>query len=132
MDESIRRKILSLLDEPRIKTIAMLGPDGWPRATTVGYVSEGFSLHFLCGLDSQKAANLARDDRASLTIDHDPPDIMAITGLSLAAWRRFSEGNRRHTWPRSPRLVQRPQRLPGRSHWFDRSQIMAAHCECGF
>lgn len=43
------------------------------------------ALYFLCGLGSQKAANLARDDRVSLTIDHVTPDLMAITGLSMAA-----------------------------------------------
>lgn len=85
MDEEIRRKILALLDEHRIMTIATLRPDGWPQATTVGYVNQGLTLYFLCGLDSQKAANLARDDRVSLTIDRDTPDIMAITGLSMAA-----------------------------------------------
>jgi nitroimidazol reductase NimA-like FMN-containing flavoprotein (pyridoxamine 5'-phosphate oxidase superfamily) len=85
MDEKIRKKILTLLDEHRIMTIATLRPDGWPQATTVGYVNEGLTLYFLCGLDSQKAANLARDDRVSLTIDHDMPDLMAITGLSMAA-----------------------------------------------
>lgn len=85
MDATIRDKILMLLDEHRIMTIATLRPDGWPQATTVGYVSEGLTLYFLCGLDSQKARNLARDDRVSLTIDHDTPDIMAIAGLSMAA-----------------------------------------------
>src|SRR5262245_44203929 len=85
MDEEIRRKILALLDQHRIMTIATLRPDGWPQATTVGYVNDGLALYFLCGLDSQKAVNLARDDRVSLTIDHDTPDIMAITGLSMAA-----------------------------------------------
>jgi nitroimidazol reductase NimA-like FMN-containing flavoprotein (pyridoxamine 5'-phosphate oxidase superfamily) len=85
MDEVIRRKILTLLDQHRIMTIATLRPDGWPQATTVGYVNEGLTLYFLCDLDSQKAANLARDDRVSLTIDHDTPDLMAITGLSMAA-----------------------------------------------
>jgi len=85
MDEEIRRKILALLDEHRIMTVATLRPDGWPQATTVGYVNEGFTLYFLCGPDSQKAQNLARDDRVSLTIDHDTPDLMAITGLSMAA-----------------------------------------------
>lgn len=84
MDEAIRRKILTLLDQHRIMTIATLRPDGWPQATTVGYVSEGLILYFLCGLESQKATNLARDDRVSLTIDHDTSDIMAITGLSMA------------------------------------------------
>ena len=85
MDEEIRTKILALLDQHRIMTIATLRPDGWPQATTVGYVNEGLTLYFLCGLESQKAANLARDDRVSLTIDHDTPDIMTITGLSMAA-----------------------------------------------
>ena len=85
MDEAIRNQILALLDQHRIMTIATLRPDGWPQATTVGYVNEGLTLYFLCGLDSQKAANLARDDRVSLAIDHDTPDLMAITGLSMAA-----------------------------------------------
>ena len=84
MDDEIRKKILTLLDQHRIMTIATLRPDGWPQATTVGYVNEGITLYFLCGLDSQKAANLARDDRVSLAIDHDTPNLMAITGLSMA------------------------------------------------
>lgn len=88
MDESQRRQIVALLDAHRIMTIATLRPDGWPQATTVGYVNEGTTLWFLCGLDSQKAGNLALDDRVSLTVDHDTPDIMAITGLSMAARAR--------------------------------------------
>ncbi|WP_414470978.1 pyridoxamine 5'-phosphate oxidase family protein [Microvirga sp. M2] len=84
MDEDIRQTILTLLDRHRIMTVATLRPDGWPQATTVGYASEGLTLYFLCGLDSQKARNLARDDRVSLTIDHDTSDIMAIAGLSMA------------------------------------------------
>ena len=85
MDDQMRSKILALLDQHRIMTVATLRPDGWPQATTVGYVNEGLTLYFLCGLDSQKAKNLARDDRISLTIDHDTSDLMAITGLSMAA-----------------------------------------------
>src|SRR5512147_1206810 len=85
MNEEIKKKILSLLDQNRIMALATLRPDGWPQATTVGYVNEGMKLYFLCGLDSQKAANLARDDRVSLTINGDAPQIMEITGLSMAA-----------------------------------------------
>jgi len=85
MEDEIRRKILTLLDQHRIMTVATLRPDGWPQATTVGYANEGMILYFLCGLDSQKAKNLARDDRISLTIDHDTADLMKITGLSMAA-----------------------------------------------
>jgi len=85
MDDSMKQKILSLLDAHRIMTIATLRPDGWPQATTVGYVNEGLTLWFLCGLQSQKATNLARDNRVSLAIDHDTPDLLSITGLSMAA-----------------------------------------------
>src|ERR1044072_2155950 len=85
MDDEIRRKILTLLDQHRIMTVATLRPDGWPQATTVGYVNEGLTLYFLCGLDSQKAKNLARENRVSVTIDHDTADLMKITGLSMAA-----------------------------------------------
>lgn len=88
MDDPIRRRILELLDEHRIMTIATLRPDGWPQATTVGYVNEGLTLWFLCGLESQKARNLALDSRVSITVDHDTPDIMAIAGLSMAARAR--------------------------------------------
>ena len=85
MDDDIRHKILAILDQHRIMTVATLRPDGWPQATTVGYVNDGLTLYFLCGLDSQKARNLLQDDRLSLTIDHDTADLMAITGLSMAA-----------------------------------------------
>ena len=85
MDDALRRKILTLLDQHRIMAVATLRPDGWPQATTVGYASEGLTIYFLCGLDSQKAGNLARDNRLSLTIDHDTSQVMEISGLSMAA-----------------------------------------------
>ena len=88
MQEAIRNKILTVLDEHRIMTVATLRPDGWPQATTVGYVNEGLTLYFLCGLESQKAKNLALDDRISLTIDHETADLMKISGLSMAAHAR--------------------------------------------
>jgi len=85
MDEVIRAKILTLLEQHRIMTVATLRPDGWPQATTVGYANDGLTLYFLCGRDSQKATNLARDSRLSLTIDDDTPQVMEIAGLSMAA-----------------------------------------------
>jgi nitroimidazol reductase NimA-like FMN-containing flavoprotein (pyridoxamine 5'-phosphate oxidase superfamily) len=85
MDDAIRKKILALLAKHRKMTIATLRPDGWPQATTVGYGNEGLRIYFLCGPDSQKAANLARDNRVSLTIDDDMGQVMAIESLSMAA-----------------------------------------------
>jgi nitroimidazol reductase NimA-like FMN-containing flavoprotein (pyridoxamine 5'-phosphate oxidase superfamily) len=43
------------------------------------------TLYFLCGRDSQKAANLAADNRVSLTVDDKGGQVMQITGLSMAA-----------------------------------------------
>ena len=60
MDDAIRQKIQSLLDRHRTMRIATLRPDGWPQVTTVGYANEGFTIYFLCGPDSQKAANIDR------------------------------------------------------------------------
>jgi nitroimidazol reductase NimA-like FMN-containing flavoprotein (pyridoxamine 5'-phosphate oxidase superfamily) len=85
IDEKLRRQILRLLDQHRIMTLATNRSDGWPQATTVGYVNDDLTLYFLCSPESQKANNLARDGRVSLTIDHDTSDPMAITGLSMAA-----------------------------------------------
>jgi nitroimidazol reductase NimA-like FMN-containing flavoprotein (pyridoxamine 5'-phosphate oxidase superfamily) len=85
MDEGIRKKILTVLDQHRVLTIATLRPDGWPQATTVVYANDGLTIYFVCDPGSQKAINLARDDRVSLTIDHDTPQVTEITGLSMAA-----------------------------------------------
>lgn len=85
MEKAIESKILNLLDQHRIMTLATVRPDGWPQATTVGYVSDGLAIYFLCGRDSQKSANISHDNRVSLTIDHDCDQIMEITGLSMAA-----------------------------------------------
>ncbi|WP_049802035.1 pyridoxamine 5'-phosphate oxidase family protein [Bradyrhizobium ottawaense] len=78
-------QIQALLDQHRTMRIATLRPDGWPQVTTVGYANEGFAIYFLCGKDSQKAFNLARDNRVSLAIDDDPSLVREITGLSIAA-----------------------------------------------
>ena len=88
MDESPRSKIFELLHQHRLMTVATNRSDGWPQATTVGYVNDGLTLYFLCAPQSQKAQNLARDDRVSLTIDHDTSHPMTITGLSMAAYAR--------------------------------------------
>lgn len=85
MDPAARRKVLDIVAMHRVMTVATNRPDGWPQATTVGYASEGLTLYFLCAVDSQKAANIGRDNRISLTIDSDTRDPKAIRGLSMAA-----------------------------------------------
>jgi len=85
MDDTLKRKIQGLLDQHRTMRIATLRPDGWPQVTSVGYANDGFAIYFLCGKDSQKASNLAHDNRVSLAIDDDTAQVLEITGLSMAA-----------------------------------------------
>lgn len=85
MDTALRSKIDEILAQNRVMNISTLRPDGWPQTTTVGYVEEELRLYFLCAPESQKARNLARDDRVSLTIGRDTADLFGITGLSMAA-----------------------------------------------
>jgi nitroimidazol reductase NimA-like FMN-containing flavoprotein (pyridoxamine 5'-phosphate oxidase superfamily) len=44
MDEGIRKKILTILDQHRVLTIATLRPDGWPQVTTVVYANDGLTI----------------------------------------------------------------------------------------
>src|SRR5579859_6570537 len=119
MDEPLRRKIVALLDGRRDMTIATNRPDGWPQATTVGYANQGLTLYFLCGRDSQKAANLARDDRVSITVDDDEPQVMKLTGISMAAHATPvvdpEEGEKalRLMWARYPAQTGDIPALPG-------------------
>ena len=86
MHAAVKTEILDILERHRIMTLATLRPDGWPQATTVGFASDGLTLYFLCPPDSQKAANLAKDNRVSLTIDRDTDQLIHIKGLSMAAY----------------------------------------------
>jgi len=72
MNNTIRQKILAILDAHRIMTIATLRPDGWPQATTVGYANEGLTLYFLCGL---LMARYPEQDSSELPAMPAPSDI---------------------------------------------------------
>jgi general stress protein 26 len=89
MDAQLKSLILDLIATHRVLTLATVRPDGWPQATTVGYASEGMTLYFLCGAESQKAANLAACNKTSLTIGDDAENMLAIKGLSMAATAAF-------------------------------------------
>ena len=85
MDHNLKAKILEILDRHRLMTVATNRLDGWPQATTVGYVSIELTLYFWCSPLSQKALNLTRDTRISLAIADDVSDPTSIAGLSMAA-----------------------------------------------
>ena len=82
-DRALKGKILALLDENRMMTVATLRPDGWPQATLVGYVHDELKLYFVVARTSQKLANIHRDGRVSIALGHDTPK--RLRGLSMAA-----------------------------------------------
>jgi nitroimidazol reductase NimA-like FMN-containing flavoprotein (pyridoxamine 5'-phosphate oxidase superfamily) len=84
MAPALRETILDLLARHNNMTIATIRPDGYPQATTVGYVNDGLDIYFGCGAQSQKAKNLALNSKVSIAIDRDYESWNQIQGLSLA------------------------------------------------
>jgi hypothetical protein len=65
MDEHIKTKILALLDQHRIMTIATLRPDGWPQATTGGYTPQVMDI---AGLSMAARATPVLDSAEAETV----------------------------------------------------------------
>ena len=85
MNRKLKNLVLQLLNEHRVMTIATNRQDGWPQATIVGYVNDGFLLYCFVAQNAQKYANILRDPRVSIAIGSDSSQPRDIKGLSLAA-----------------------------------------------
>jgi nitroimidazol reductase NimA-like FMN-containing flavoprotein (pyridoxamine 5'-phosphate oxidase superfamily) len=85
MKQEFKRRIVELLDQHRIMTVATNRDDGWPQATMVGYANDGLIIYCFVARDGQKFANIERDPRVSLAIAKDYPQPLQIKGLSIAA-----------------------------------------------
>jgi general stress protein 26 len=83
MQKALHKKIETILATTADMTIATVRPDGFPQATTVSYVSDGLTVYFVTGAQAQKAKNLARNDKVSLTVDRPYKTWNEIEGLSL-------------------------------------------------
>lgn len=64
-------------------TLATIGPDGAPHATTVSFASDGLRLYAAIALDSQKAHAIRGDGRVSLTVNAPFREWDDIRGLSI-------------------------------------------------
>ncbi len=85
MDGNLLEAIKTILANGKDMTIATLREDGFPQTTTVSYVSDGTTIYFGCDATSQKARNIARNGKVSLTVDLDYTDWNQIKGLSMGA-----------------------------------------------
>ena len=83
MDPMLTDEIISILDNAIDMTIATIREDGYPQATTVSYVNDGLTIYFGCGAASQKAKNLARNSKISLTVNLPYASWKEIRGLSI-------------------------------------------------
>lgn len=89
MDKDTERLVLDLLAQHNILTLATVREDGYPQATTVGYVNDGLTLYVGASPRSQKVRNIQRNPRVSLTVDHDYEDWNQIRGLSMGGIAGF-------------------------------------------
>ena len=83
MDPELKAEITSILDGANDMTIATIREDGYPQATTVSYVNDGLAIYFGCAAQSQKARNIARNAKVSLTINLPYASWNDIRGLSI-------------------------------------------------
>jgi len=86
-------EITALLLEAKDMTLATVRPDGAPQATTVSYASDGDAIFFGCAKSSQKARNLAVEDRVAITINLPYQDWAQIRGLSISGRARRLSGS---------------------------------------
>jgi nitroimidazol reductase NimA-like FMN-containing flavoprotein (pyridoxamine 5'-phosphate oxidase superfamily) len=82
-EAELKSKIIEIIDENEVMTVATLRPDGWPQATIVGYVRDDLTLYFAVARASQKFQNIQREPRISIALGHHAPD--RLRGLSMAA-----------------------------------------------
>jgi len=83
MDPGLKQEIISILNDANDMTIATVREDGYPQATTVSYVNDGLKIYFGCAANSQKAKNLSRNSKVSLTVNLPYASWNDIRGLSL-------------------------------------------------
>jgi nitroimidazol reductase NimA-like FMN-containing flavoprotein (pyridoxamine 5'-phosphate oxidase superfamily) len=102
MKPALRDEILAILAGANDMTLATIRGDGYPQATTVSYTHDGLTLYFGCAADSQKARNLAREDKVSLTINLPYAHWGEIRGLSMGG---------RATLVRNPQEMERAGQL---------------------
>jgi general stress protein 26 len=85
MDSALQETIVAILARANDMTIATVRPDGYPQATTVGYVNDGVTLYFGTAANSQKARNIALCDKVSLTVNLPYDRWETIQALSMGA-----------------------------------------------
>jgi nitroimidazol reductase NimA-like FMN-containing flavoprotein (pyridoxamine 5'-phosphate oxidase superfamily) len=120
---------IEILNDHRMMAISTLRPDGWPQTTMVGYANDGWTVYFLIFRDSQKFANIARDDRVSIAVSAETSFLGEIKAVYAGAYAAevTDPAERNRAWrlliERHPNLGEFG--LPGD----DETALMKASCK---
>ena len=120
---------VAILDVRRVMAVSTVRADGWPQTTIVGYANDGLTVYFMIFRDSQKFANIARDDRISLAVGEEPPDIRMARAFYAAAHavEVTDPAERQRAWAL---LVDRHPNLTGLAMPdLNAAALMRANCE---
>lgn len=82
-------QIVAILDAADDLTIATNRADGYPQATVVSFVNAGMAVYFGTWSKSQKAQNIGRDPRVSVTITDRYKSWNDIKGVSIGGRARM-------------------------------------------
>ncbi len=81
-------RIVAILDATADLVIATIREDGWPQATAVSFVNDGSKIYFGTSTLAQKARNIARDDRVSVSLTAPYAHWDQIRGISIGGRAR--------------------------------------------
>lgn len=81
-------KVIGMLGDNRLASLATTGADGWPHCTMIGIANVDARIYFVVARNSQKLLDIERDDRVSLAIGHDVIDPSSIRALAVKARAR--------------------------------------------
>ncbi|MCC6786351.1 MAG: pyridoxamine 5'-phosphate oxidase family protein [Hyphomonadaceae bacterium] len=79
-----RQQIAAILGVATDLAIATVRADGWPQVTTVSFVADGTRIYFGTWAKSQKAQNIERDPRVSISVTPPYTEWSSIRGLSMS------------------------------------------------
>ena len=90
----MREQIISVLQAASYMTLATVRADGFPQATAVTFINDGLNIYFGSREHSQKAANLARNNRVSAAVTLPFSTWQQIKALSMGGVvRRVDDQN---------------------------------------
>ena len=78
-------KVIEILRDNRLASLATADPDGWPHCTMVGIANDETRIYSIVAHNSQKLIDIERDDRVSLAIGRDVIDPSSIRALAIKA-----------------------------------------------